>query len=164
MIIKRSRLWFSVLAVLFFTPVCGWSQPVTVSISAATGSATVATIVTPGVICVSIDWLSDATDDCVATISGVHGWLHAVTYNPDGGSTAPTASYDITCTDEDGLDVLISTGANLSATVTTTPAIYIAKSTLGAIGYPIYGDLTFTVANAGVANGGIVRLWLGVNP
>ena len=58
---------------------------------------------------------SDGSFPATATYP-INGWIIRVETNP--GSTAPTALYDITLTDQDGLDVMNDALANRSATAT----------------------------------------------
>jgi hypothetical protein len=63
-----------------------------------------------------VTWTS-ATDGSVShTITGVNGEIYRVTTDPS--ATAPTDNYDITLTDEDGVDVLVGLGANRDTATT----------------------------------------------
>lgn len=61
---------------------------------------------------------ADASDGSFPATASypINGWIIRVETNP--GSTAPTANYDITLTDQDGLDVMGGVLANRSATAT----------------------------------------------
>ena len=71
----------------------------------------------------------------------------------DPGSPAPTALYDITVTDEDGMDVLMGGGADRSATATE----YVLSSSLGAVAND---KLTINVSAAGTNTKGIAYLYI----
>jgi len=129
-----------------------------VTISNTSGTTTVTGTSLDGVSVLALDWLSNATGDAIATVSGIRGLLYRVTFNPDAGDTAPSNNYDVTLTDVDDYDLLIAGGANRSSTTTTSIACMV---TSGSGYWPIIvaSDLTLTVDNAGAANGGIVRLY-----
>lgn len=69
------------------------------------------------------------------------------------GATAPTDLYDITVTDEDGVDVLAGAGAN-RATATTQ---YVAEASLGAVAQ---SQLTINGSNAGASKEGTAYLFI----
>lgn len=101
------------------------------------------------------DWL--CTDAGVVTSPSLEkysGVVFKVVTVPDGGGTAPTALYDITITDEDGVDVLCGLGADRSATATEY------KSSSDGLGACVDSKLTLNVSNAGNAKGGKVFLYL----
>lgn len=86
------------------------------------------------------------------TSAAFDGVLERLVTVPDGVA-APTDNYDITITDEDGVDVLVGAGANRSATVTQQ----VTTASLSAVA----GDrLTLNVTNAGNAKAGTVHLYL----
>lgn len=63
-----------------------------------------------------VSWVADDTDGSVpstASDSDIFGFVVRVVTNP--GTTAPTADYDVTLTDEDGCDVLGAEGSDRSA-------------------------------------------------
>ncbi len=86
-----------------------------------------------------------ATSSAIAT----GGYITRVIVDP--GSTAPTALYDITVTDETGADVMVGLLTNLSASVTKEVEPYYSD-------LAIYGDkpfavgLTLTISNNSVAS------------
>src|SRR3972149_747282 len=68
---------------------------------------------------VLFDWLSvdgggDAGKARKTTTNAYNGVLERAIFVPDGGGTQPTNAYDVTVEDEDGYDVLIGLGADLS--------------------------------------------------
>lgn len=71
---------------------------------------------------VELDWTGSTTDGSVPTktIEKMHGFLMKMVTNP--GSTAPTDNYDIAINDADGLDALITQGANRDTA--NTEAVY----------------------------------------
>ncbi len=103
--------------------------------------------------------VSSASPD---VISGV---LVGVTFDP--GTPAPTTLYDVTITDEAGVNVLAGAltggyGVDLSATVTTHYAICtVNKESSAAVlgGRAVNDVLTLVVANAGDAAQGSVTLY-----
>ena len=81
------------------------------------------------------------------------GILQRLVTVPGAAGAAPTALYDLTITDEDGVDVLLGAGANRSASATEQ----VAASSLGVVA----GDrLTLTVAAAGDSKSGTVHLYI----
>ena len=104
---------------------------------------------------ISWDWL--CTDGGVVTSASASKYsgiaLKVVTV-PDGGGTAPTTLYDVTITDEDGVDILCGLGADRSATATEY------KSFSDGLGACVDSALTLNVANAGNAKGGKVFLYI----
>lgn len=105
---------------------------------------------------IKFDWASDAAGDVSQqTTLDYDGVILFVVTVPDSGGTAPTALYDVTLTDSDGVDVLGGLGANRSATATE----YLNYSSgLGAVSK---SQLTLTVANAGDTKGGLVYVYIG---
>lgn len=103
----------------------------------------------------SVAWLSDAGGAVSANPQTFRsGSLIQIKFIPDGGGTAPTALYDVTLVDANGIDYLGATGANLSATASTQ--VRVAAPLL----YDGTGTLDLVVANAGISKGGTVQLWI----
>lgn len=121
-----------------------------------------------GVVMITTTLLSDVrttkhslawTADAAGAVSGnpatlALGHVVQIKFIPNSGGTAPTALYDVTLVDANGVDFLAGAGANLSATVSTlvrpaAPLLYDAT-----------GTLDLVVANAGVSTGGTVQVWL----
>jgi len=71
----------------------------------------------------------------------------------DPGSPAPTDDYDITVTDEDGMDVLMGGGADRD----TANTEYVLSASLGAVAND---KLTINVAAAGTNKKGIAYLYI----
>lgn len=111
----------------------------------------------------SLAWTSDASGN----VSGIpvpvrRGYLTKVKFVPGSAGTQPTAAYDLTVADADGVDVLAGVGANLSNSV-------------AAIFVPLWGDgtnksqrlfledgnLLPSIANAGNAKTGTIVLTIG---
>lgn len=105
---------------------------------------------------IKFDWTS-GTDAEAGTASGqttnvYSGKILGLATVPDG-TAVPTASYDITVTDEDGMDVLMGGGADRSDTATE----YVLSTSLGAVAND---KLTINVAAAGSAKKGIAYLYI----
>ena len=101
----------------------------------------------------SVAWTSDASGDFTEATQALYGYLVAVDTIPSGVA-APTADYDVTIVDADGLDVLGGAGADRSATAkeravhpTINPVV-------------LDGAHTVTIANAGNAKSGTVNLYI----
>lgn len=71
----------------------------------------------------------------------------------DPGATAPTAAYDVTILDEDGIDVILGNGADRSATATE----FIKAASASMV---FESKLTLTIANAGAEKTGTVYLYI----
>ena len=102
-----------------------------------------------------IDCTSDDNEDVVATITRIQGTIERVILNPDGGAEAPTNNYDITLTDQDGIDILGGWGANRSS-VTTQQDIPTIDDGAGYFRMPTVGPLTLAMSNMGAANGTVL--------
>lgn len=70
----------------------------------------------------------------------------------DPGATAPTDDYDITVTDQDGVDVLNALGANRDTANT--------EQVVTGMGFVVGSTLTLNVTNAGSAKVGQVWLYV----
>lgn len=106
--------------------------------------------------CVTLTVTADVADasvpntDLVTKISG-----RLVALETDPGTTAPTANYDITLEDGNGLDVLQGVGANRSTSATEKAAIVFSGTSV----HPpvaMVDTLTFKVTNNAVNSAGIV--------
>jgi hypothetical protein len=102
---------------------------------------------------ITFSWTADSSGDASETTSATFDGklLHVVTV-PDGDS-APTADYDVTLTDSDGVDLLEGNGANRAAASTE----HIASASLGAVAH---SALTLTVANAGDGGAGVLHVYI----
>lgn len=104
---------------------------------------------------ITFDWLSTGAGaaDGTTTYPYTGNILKVVTV-PDTAGTQPSDDYDLTLTDEDGIDVANSQLANRDDTNTEW-----VVSSLGAV----VGDkLTLNVSGAGSANGGICIVYVGL--
>lgn len=109
-------------------------------------------------------WVSASDGTASNTIKMVGRLVKAVT-NP--GSAAPTDNYDVTLTDEDGIDVLAGCDDDLADrdTTTTEEVYFLVKD--HAAGTPlaqsvapvVCGDITVAVANAGDTKNGTISLY-----
>lgn len=108
-----------------------------------------------------VSWTSDASGDATATVD-LDGQLIKVTTNPTDG---PTANYDITLVDQDGIDVAEGLLANRHTTNSEEAYLFKQVTLTGtgsdAAALPIYhsGPVTFTVASAGNAKSGVARIY-----
>ena len=102
---------------------------------------------------ITFDWTSAA--DGSASDTTTYEYTGRVVFfitDPDGIS-APTDNYDITITDEDGVDILAGAGANRD----TANTEYVLESSLGACGYD---KLTINITNAGDTKKGKAYLYI----
>lgn len=109
-----------------------------------------------------VSWTSDGDGAATQAIE-VDGQLLKVVTNP--GTAAPTDDYDITLVDDDGLDVAGALLANRDTSNSEVVYLY-HEIVLGGTGtdaaaLPIYhsGTLTVTIAAAGSAKTGVVKIY-----
>jgi len=92
-----------------------------------------------------ISWTAEADGSFVAAqtnaINGVIWWVET-----DPGATAPTAAYDITLKNADGLDVMGGKLADRSATATEGSQPYDAGGSVY-LKIPVRGPLTIAITN-----------------
>ena len=88
-----------------------------------------------------------------ATTRAITGVIERAVIVPNTSTTQPTDQWDVTITDEDGVDVLQGYGANLSNAHTTV----ITGELLGACAHDL---LTLGVTNAGNSKTGLVILYV----
>lgn len=111
----------------------------------------------------TFEWLSDASGNAtLPSWLAVSGQIERVVFIPSS-SVAPTSLYDVTLTDEDGVDVLAGQGANLSATLKSSvkPGIPLKDgTTTSTVPTVVDGILTLNVSNAGDSKGGTVLVYV----
>lgn len=112
-----------------------------------------------------VDWLSDDSDGtCTGTTGKIVGTLIKGVTDP--GSAAPTDNYDVTITDEEGVDVLAACQSTLANRDTTNSeqayflVLDAAGTPLAQSVHPVVCDkLTISIANAGNAKTGQLILY-----
>ena len=109
-------------------------------------------ILNPTSIELLVSWVGDSSTGAVPTLlidSFPLFWITKVQVNP---GTAPTAAYDITFPDEDGIDLLDGALLDLSATVSASETL---SCQIPASGF------TFTLANSSaVSSTGTCKIFL----
>jgi hypothetical protein len=104
----------------------------------------------------TLDWVSAADGSVSGNAFTPRGYLLEIRFVPDAGGTQPTALYDITLVDSDGMDLLTIDGVSYGANLSNTAALRVVCNP------PLILDGTTTldlvVANAGNAKGGTVTL------
>ncbi len=112
------------------------------------GSTTLAHYTIGHVRRIVVDWTADAADGTVpdTTLPVFDGRLAELTTNP--GATAPTALYDVTVIDAEGVDRLQGVGANRAAAATESVPVVYAGSTVHP---PVSKTDTLTLKIAGNA-------------
>lgn len=119
-------------------------------------------------------WTSDANGNVINDTGTVIGEIQQITFQPNSGSTSPTANYDVTIEDLAGRDILYGLGANRSesaseaiqfgdagASVFTNAALSQSVNTNNLVvpWRPTnYGIMTLKITNAGNAKGGKIRM------
>ena len=109
----------------------------------------------------TIAWISHTDGTATGTSPTVSGTILGVTFDP--GSPAPTASYDVTLSDQAGRDVLAGQGANLSDTVTTgiCPGQPFKDGTTTSVApITVHDTLDVAVSNAGSEKQGSIVIYL----
>jgi len=103
---------------------------------------------------IKLAWTT-STNGWASTTSTFGGVIQRITYTSGSGSDAPINAYDVTLKDDDGLDVLLGTGANALSNVATT--VYAATN-----GLPVAVDgvHSLVVTNAGSLKSGAVSIFL----
>ena len=111
----------------------------------------------------TFEWVSDGSGVAVlASGLPVSGEIQRVVFVPSL-TLPPTALYDVTLTDENGIDVLGAQGANLPASGNTNvcPGVPMKDgTTTGTIPFVVDGILTLNVANAGIGLSGKVIVYV----
>ena len=109
---------------------------------------------------VSFAWVSDATGDASTTTTRtICGQILRACFIP--GDATPSNNYDITLTDSDGLDVLITLGSNLSNSTASQVVPVVTNGTDGNMApNTCCGVLTFTVDNAGATKSGTLVIYV----
>ena len=111
----------------------------------------------------TFEWESDASGDATLPSDlGVSGYITRVVIIPSSDA-APTADYDLTLTDENGVDVLAGLGTDMSAsaTISICPGTPINDGTTASV-IPVIVDgiLTLNVSNAGDTKAGTVVVYV----
>lgn len=107
--------------------------------------------------CAVITWVftTDADGDASEETEKLNGKVKRVVTNPDNTDT-PTAGWDLTIEDEDGVDVLCGNGADRDAGGTkASEQTFPCPADIG-----IASKLTFKVANGGNTKKGVVKLYI----
>lgn len=111
----------------------------------------------------TFEWTSNASGNAtIPSMLPVSGAIARVAFVPDSVA-APTASYDVTLTDSDGIDVLAGQGANLSDTLAShvCPGVPLKDgTTIGALVVVVDSVLTLNVSNAGNTKSGKVVVYV----
>jgi len=98
---------------------------------------------------------TDGSGDASEESETILGRVKRAVTNPDNTNT-PTAGWDLTITDEDGVDILCGNGADRDA----------GGSKVSEQAFPcpaeiaVASKLTFKVANGGGTNKGVVKLYI----
>ena len=110
----------------------------------------------------TFDWVSSGSG--TATLASglpVSGQIRRIVIIPD--ATAPTADYDVTLTDSDGIDVLAGQGANLSDSVSSNICSGVPLkdgTTTQVVPVTVDSVLTLNVTNAGDSKAGKVVVYV----
>ena len=119
-----------------------------------------------GLILYSLNWTSDASGNVVATINDMDGTLVRAVTVPSDGATSPTANYDVTFSDSDGIDLLSGLGANRSqSTAENIPCmqvhVYDSASSTTLMAQPVIaGPAALAISNAGDEMKGVLKIYM----
>jgi hypothetical protein len=108
-----------------------------------------------------ISWTSDGSGNATGNTGGINGVVLCVVFDPDD-SAAPTDQYDVTLSDENGVDILAGQGANLSSSASSAVCPGIAftdGTTASTVPRAVCGDLSLSVSNAGDTKKGQVVIY-----
>jgi hypothetical protein len=109
----------------------------------------------------TLAWTSHTDGTVALPTPTINGTILRVTFNP--GATAPTDNYDVTLTDEDGIDVLGGQGANRDTanSESVCPGLaFTDGTTTSVVPIAVAGTLTLNVSNAGDSKQGTVVLYV----
>lgn len=110
----------------------------------------------------TFEWESDVDGNAtLASGLAVSGRIERVVFDP--GPVAPTADYDATLTDENGIDVLGGQGANLHTTNSSSvcPGVPLKDgTTTSVVPVVVDGILTLNVSAAGDTKSGKVVVYV----
>ena len=118
----------------------------------------------------SIAWTADASGNVseVLQIAGIdnnkfQGEILNARFIPGSGDDQPDDQYDVTLTDEDGVDILLGQGTDLSNSVRKmfAPAVESTDGTAtGLVPLAVHSTLTLAVSGAGNAKKGTIVLYM----
>lgn len=104
---------------------------------------------------ITYTFTTDGSGDASEQTELIWGIIKRVVTNPDDTDT-PTAAWDLTIEDEDGVDILCGNGANRDA-----GGSGVSEQTFPCPGgLAVASKLTFTVANGGNTKKGVVKLYI----
>lgn len=104
---------------------------------------------------ITFSWTSNASGAASgATTNNYSGVIYRVVFEPGSSATQPTDLYDVTLTDDDGIDILDGAGGDLSNATTDQLQGLIGVSAVA------NSKLTLTVLNAGNSKTGTVIVYL----
>jgi hypothetical protein len=110
-----------------------------------------------------IAWVSDASGNASGDLTHrVAGTVLRVVHKPDTGGTKPSDNYDVTLSDEAGVDLFAGQGANVDADapIDLVPGVPFTDGTTTSVAPIVLNDtLTLSVTNAGNAKGGTIYLY-----
>lgn len=112
-----------------------------------------------GLLLKTIEWLADSSGDAILTTAEIEGTIERIVFDPDPTSDLqPDNLYDVTCIDENGVDVFTAKGENLGEA--STVSVLQTGGDGAVLPFATVGKLVFTVDNAGAGNAGVVRVYL----
>jgi hypothetical protein len=104
---------------------------------------------------ISYAFTTDADGDASETSETVNGQINRIVTNPASGDDKPSANWDLTILDEDGVDILGGNGANRDA----GGAAVSEQAAPSVAGLGVQSTLTFTVEAGGNTKKGVVNLY-----
>jgi hypothetical protein len=110
----------------------------------------------------TIAWTSDGSGDASDSIGPIIGAIQRVVFAPGAGGSQPTDNYDVTITDESGIDILAGQGADLDNATTThvKPGVPFTDGTIDSVDVlAVSGMVTVTIDNAGDTKSGTIVIY-----
>lgn len=105
---------------------------------------------------ISYAFTTNGDGDASEESATVNGRVNRIVTNPASGDDKPTANWDLTILDEDGVDILGGSGADRDAGGTAVSE----QAAPSVAGLGVQSTLTFTVAHGGATKKGVVNLYL----
>jgi len=99
---------------------------------------------------------TDGDGDASEESATVNGQINRIVTNPASGDDKPSANWDLTILDEDGVDILGGSGADRDA----GGAAVSEQAAPSVAGLGVQSTLTFTVENGGDTKKGTVMVYL----
>jgi len=148
------------LVLTIMTAICA-AQTVSLSVTDTTGTTTAEIRRVPSSLLMQLTlfWTSTADGAAVAVLPLIVGEVLRVVTIP-GTASGPTDNYDVTWTDQDGIDLLAGLGADRDETNAEQIVPLIGAGSITVVPPALFGTSTLNVSAAGNATTGTLRIYL----